>query len=662
MSKTILLDPHQAVIKFPYSAALVAAVKDLPGRRYDPATKTWTVPVRAIERVRRFANQHGFEIVEAGTIPIGKKALPDKLGGSVTILGLKWSIEMGHNKAALAEIRAIPGREWHADEKRWLVPIPGHIDDINAFAKKYQMVLDPEDIERARGIEESALALADASRAVDAEIELPELPEGLAPYGFQRAGVAYAARARRMIIGDEMGLGKTIQAILAVLHDGQKGPVVCVVPNLVKINWKREWLTWAPHLQVQVMFGNKPGQISRMFPPDVVVINYDILGTGDLETGRVTGNLMDLVALEPRYLIVDESHLCKSEKAQRTTAVRVLAKHILKRHKHDAMVLELSGTFILNNADELPMQLDIIGRLHEFGGINRYRARYVKRSDNLVELNTRLRQICYLRRLKKDVLHDLPDKMRDLMVVETDPEAMKEYQKAEDDIVDFLAAKAEQLAIASGATSDEARRAYWEKAMRISGAEHLAQVNVLKRLAAKAKYKSVCKWIDEFLAQSTDRKIVVFAHSRDMVGQLADKYGGLKIQGGQNIETERQDAIDAFQNDPNSRVIVCSLMAGGVGITLTAASDVLFVEFGWNPGTHDQAEDRCHRIGQKDSVNAWYLLAQETIEPTILDLIETKRMVVDAATDGTEPEENVSVLGDLLVSLTQKGMGRRKAA
>ena len=116
---------------------------------------------------------------------------------------------------------------------------------------------------------------------------------------------------------------------------------------------------------------------------------------------------------------------------------------------------------------------------------------------------------------------------------------------------------------------------------------------------------------------------------------------------------DRQKAVDAFQNDPKARVIVLNLQAGGVGLTLTAGSDVCFVQQGWTPGEHDQAEDRCHRIGQKNSVQAWYLIGVNTIDEDIYDLIDAKRAVVDAVTEGDEVQQ-ASVVGDLMKRLYAK--------
>jgi SWI/SNF-related matrix-associated actin-dependent regulator 1 of chromatin subfamily A len=175
---------------------------------------------------------------------------------------------------------------------------------------------------------------------------------------------------------------------------------------------------------------------------------------------------------------------------------------------------------------------------------------------------------------------------------------------------------------------------------------------ILKRLAGEGKIDAAMEWIDTFL-DSTSRKLVVFAHHKAVVNALADKYGGMRVAGADSMKA-RQEVIDKFQSDDDARVIVLNMKAGGVGITLTAASDVLFVEQGWTPAEHDQATDRCHRIGQDASVvSSWYLLADGTIDDALFELIEAKRIVVDAVTDG-EDDLAVSVMNGLIDKLVKR--------
>jgi SWI/SNF-related matrix-associated actin-dependent regulator 1 of chromatin subfamily A len=233
---------------------------------------------------------------------------------------------------------------------------------------------------------------------------------------------------------------------------------------------------------------------------------------------------------------------------------------------------------------------------------------------------------------------------------------MREYRKAEKDIVSFLADRARKVAMESGSTTEAAQQAAWEAILRAEAAEHLVAISALKRLAARAKIGAVRQWVQDFT--DTGSKLVVFAHHRELVDLVATEFtNDCSITGTTTLDN-RQQAVDRFQNDPDTQVIACSLKAAGVGLTLTAASDVLFIEQGWTPADMDQAADRCHRIGQTDSVTAWTMITSDTIDEDIANLIAAKRVIVDAVTDGTsdDEDESKSILGDLLVKLTERGL------
>ena len=183
-------------------------------------------------------------------------------------------------------------------------------------------------------------------------------------------------------------------------------------------------------------------------------------------------------------------------------------------------------------------------------------------------------------------------------------------------------------------------------------ARRLVEIEALKMTAARGKLGAVVRWAEDFL--ESGEKLVLFGWHREIVDALAERFGAPKITGDATAE-DRQAAVDGFQGDPDTRLLVANVRAGGVGLTLTAASNVAFCELGWTPAEHDQAEDRCHRLGQKDSVNAWYLLAEDTIESRIYALIEKKRRVVGAATEGTAGAAGGDVLSELAETLREKG-------
>lgn len=435
-----------------------------------------------------------------------------------------------------------------------------------------------------------------------------------------------------VFIADEMGLGKSIQA-LAIIGATRQTPAVIVCPTSLRVNWSREVSKWLQGYSVEILYGTRPKPASA----DIQIIGYDVLHAWS-ET------------LQARTVVLDEAHYTKNMTTRRAQATLRLADRC---RESGGDVIALTGTPILNTATELVAQLRIIGRLDEFGGAARFKRDFAD-PLTLPALNRRLRATCYVRRLKVDVLTELPPKRWATVVVEGESSAMREYRTAEEDIVRYVAERARTLAEASGATDEQVRREAWQAALRAEAAQHLVQITALKRLAVKAKMPSAREWIGDFL--TTGKKLVAFGWHRDIVGSIAEEFaGGCRVQG-QMSDEEKQDCVDRFQTDEAQKVIACSIRAAGVGLTLTSASDVLFLEQGWTPADMDQASDRCHRIGQQDSVTAWNMVCADTIDEDISELIDAKRVIVNAATDGTrtQTEETTAVLGDLLIRLAER--------
>jgi SWI/SNF-related matrix-associated actin-dependent regulator 1 of chromatin subfamily A len=201
-------------------------------------------------------------------------------------------------------------------------------------------------------------------------------------------------------------------------------------------------------------------------------------------------------------------------------------------------------------------------------------------------------------------------------------------------------------------------------------AEILQKIELCKQVAALGKLEQMKEWIDSFL--ESDEKLVLFCNHKMVINELAEAFPKIhmKIVGGQDAlasdkdkskfdlddrATIRDAAVARFQKDPKCTLGLCSIGAGGVGHTLTAANNVGLFELPWGPADCDQAEDRCHRIGQKDNVTCWYFVAEDTIEERILELIESKRMVLNAVHDGNPLHgmNDGSVMIDLIKILTR---------
>ncbi len=561
--KTVTVQTDQILIRFPYDPGLVEAVKEIPGRKWDPASKVWTIPLTtaALAKLKEFVIDYGF-------------------GGDVE------------------KVADLAGK-------------------MEIFAQ--------ESIE--------------ASKAASAEIEIEGLGGTLRP--FQKAGVKYAVEKKRVLIGDQPGLGKTMESLATIQALGAY-PALVICPATLKWNWYNHTRNWLPGKTIQVLGTETVGRADA----NLTIINYD-----QLKRYRDY-----LVQREFKAVIADESHWLKSAKAQRTQFVEEIVNGCLygrtekgrldRRTKEQLrkpvdVRLLLSGTPLLNRPDELVSQLQILDRLREFGGWYGFMRDYAGLSQtgwgmdtsgasNLKVLNDRLRASCYIRRLKSEVLKELPPKQRTVVSVEITNRA--EYDRAEWNLIQWLKETHGQR------KADAAERA-----------EQLVRIGVLKQLAARGKMAAIKEWVADFL--DTEQKLVLFAWHQEIVRDLAQTFGCDSIYGDGTSASVRQAKADRFQTDPEDKLIALNIETGGLGLDLYAASNVIFCELGWNPGKMDQASDRCHRIGQKDNVMEWWFIGRKTIDEDIQQLIERKRSVVDAATDGVEQTEEVSVLNELVARL-----------
>jgi SWI/SNF-related matrix-associated actin-dependent regulator of chromatin subfamily A-like protein 1 len=513
----------------------------------------------------------------------------------------------------LFNIRSLPGRKWHTKEKCWTAPFfPKTINSL----KKWGFIFDEK--------LQTFLLKSEIHTNKIVDIGIKGLQGKL--YPFQRVGVAFIESNKgRVLLADEMGLGKTIQALAWLQLHPDLRPAIIVVPASLKLNWAKETSIWMSNPNIEILSGTRPWKIAG----DIVIINYDILRDW----------IYPLQKIKAQVLITDECHLYKSNSAQRTKAVKRIAKGI----NH---VIALSGTPIVNRPIEVFNALKIIdpnlfpdywyfvkhfcnakhnGFGWDFSG-----------ASHTDELHNLLTSTVMIRRLKKDVLPELPSKAFSFVPIQL--HNPKEYEAAERDFIGYITETKGKVV-----------------ADRMSNAEVLSQIEVLKQLAVKEKLPEAIEWIENFL--ESGEKLVVFANHRFVIDTLMEKFSHIdktrklidrvvKIDGSVSL-TERQKAVSTFQTNPDCRLFIGNIKAAGVGITLTASSNVAFLELPWTPGDLTQAEDRCHRIGQKDSVNIHYLLAVDTIEEKIAKLLDNKRKVLDAVLDGKETEQE-SLLSELL--------------
>ncbi len=536
----------------------------------------------------------------------------------------RFKLEVNWDPDTVGAFVELPAAEAHG---RTLPIDPYLLEPLEHFIRLHSIDVAAnarEALARLRLEHDAAIGAVRRSRASDADALECESRLGGELRPFQRAGVRYALESRRLFIADEQGLGKTIEA-LALLEEDDAFPAVVICPASLKLNWQREIGHWLPHRSLHVVVGT-----GKTIPKaEITILNYEI----------VHAHRERLAISRPKALILDESHYVKNPAAKRTRAVRRLAESL----PEGAFKIALTGTPVMNHPDELIAQLRILGRLEEFGSGARFKRRF-QGAGAEERIHWHLRRTCFVRRLKKDVLPQLPEKRQ--VVVPVALENEREYRLAERDVVAWLQEQPLELSELEAKVQATLR------------AERLAQLNTLRRLAGRGKLGPALAWIDDFL--QSEEPLVVFASHREIQEMVVQRFPNALHVVGADKAIERDAAVHAFQDPDGPQLIVCSTRVAGQGITLTRASNVAFLDLEWSPAMHDQAEDRLHRIGQRDAVTAWYLLAAETIDEAMAEVLARKRGIVGAVTDGRR-DESEAVVQSVVKALRGKPLRRLRA-
>lgn len=451
-----------------------------------------------------------------------------------------------------------------------------------------------------------------------------ELAQGLFPH--QVEGLAFLLGRRRAILADDMGLGKTRQSVLAMTHAEPTGPWLVVCPASVKHNWQREIHMVLPDAQVHIV---GPGSPPEPGYTGWVLINYDLLKR------HVTG----LLTHGWRGLVFDEAHYLKNHTSQRSK----LALRLVTDTGGDPVVHALTGTPLTNRPRDLFPLLKLVdhtlGRSF-FAFSKRYCA--AERNDyghwvsvgasNLDELAVQLHGIM-LRRRKQEVL-DLPPKVRSWIDVDIP-------QKAKDRLNDAVRAF----------LGDEMSGPERDMRGRRRG---IGQLSSARRMLAAVKGKITQEYVQGIVDQG--EKVLVFSAFSNPITRMMRHFGDAAVAiTGETPIHDRQLQVERFQQDDSVRVYVGQLHAGGTGVNLTAASQVVFNDLDWVPSNHWQAEDRAYRIGQTGTVNVTYMVAGGTVEEFVRTVLDSKARIVDEIVEGHSLGDDVSsdVMAELRRMLRQ---------
>ncbi|XP_010978001.3 SWI/SNF-related matrix-associated actin-dependent regulator of chromatin subfamily A-like protein 1 isoform X1 [Camelus dromedarius] len=615
-------DGDRFQVKIGYNVELIAVFKSLSSRRYDPATKTWNFSMTDYDALMRAAQHLPAVTLQPLEGAEGRREPPSTGSGSVAqaclpaapsltfvkgqcvlISRARFEADIGYSEGLIVLFQQMDSRNYDVKTRKWNFLLEEHSKLIERARCLPQVQLDPlpktltlafaSQLEKTSLCPVANIPEADLS-GVDSKLVSSLLP-------FQRTGVNFAiAKRGRLLLADDMGLGKTIQAICIAAYYQKEWPLLVVVPSSVRFTWEQAFRRWLPSL--------RPDRIN------VVVTGKDCLTAGlvNIVSFDLLSKLERQLKTPFKVVIIDESHFLKNIKTARCRAAMPLLK-VAKR------VILLSGTPAMSRPAELYTQIlavkpTFFPQFHAFGlrycGAKRMPWGWdYSGSSNLGELKLLLEEAVMLRRLKCDVLSQLPAKQRKMVVVA--PGQISAGTRA------ALDAMAKEMT-----TKDKTKQQQKE-----------ALILFFNR-TAEAKIPSVIEYILDLL-ESGREKFLVFAHHKVVLDAITKQLEKKCVQhiriDGSTPSADREDLCQQFQQSQGHAVAVLSITAANMGLTFSSAELVVFAELFWNPGVLIQAEDRVHRIGQLNSVGIHYLVARGTADDYLWPLIQEKIKVLGEA-------------------------------
>ena len=444
-----------------------------------------------------------------------------------------------------------------------------------------------------------------------------KIPDGLSLYPFQEHGVKWLCGRKRVLLSDAPGLGKSVQ-IAAVINTLKVKPILIVCPATLKLNWQIELEKWLVNKHtIQVVSGK-----TKLEGADITIINYDLLSRFDLSQHW-------------SMVVCDEAHYLKNPSTKRY-------KSLFNRLDTDRLYL-LTGTPIVNRPIELWSLLKQLDNswsnykwyTERYCGATLKRVSYdrvirdVSGASNLDELHRKIQPLS-LRRLRSEVLKDLPDKTRQIITLPAN--GASAVILSEQDITKRKLSHIDKLEDRVKKATTEAEFYAAVSSLETYITSQFSDLASARQDIGIAKVKPAIEHIKSII-ESGD-KVVVFAHHRSVINMLASELPGALVITGSTPNRYRQEIVEEFQSDPNAKVFIGNIRAAGVGITLTAAHHVVFVELDYTPGNMEQAEDRVVRIGQKNSVLIQWLVFDGSLDARIAKILSWKQSIINRAIEG----------------------------
>jgi SWI/SNF-related matrix-associated actin-dependent regulator of chromatin subfamily A-like protein 1 len=465
----------------------------------------------------------------------------------------------------------------------------------------------------------------DAQKYVEEVCSKLSFPKGLSLYPFQKVGVAFSEITEgRNLNGDMMGNGKSIQILAYLNLHSEFNPVLIVCPGGLRGNWEKEIRKWLPERTIQIIITSK----DNLDKSDIYIISYDLMYKFQAA----------LVDKKPSILIADECHRLANIKARLTRSTLEVAKHVDR-------FIGLSGTPVRNRTiefynvlnhlrpDLFPNRSAYIRRYcggdlktipvekDAFGNVIKTRTFWqFEGPTNQKELTDILRNVM-IRRLKREVLPDLPPKTRKVLPLKMPPKLRKMYTDVEAEVRQAVQAFKQYQKNPSMRYNPD----YYSEVSRLRMAA-IVKLNTLRQIVGRAKAEQIKDLLEDFF--SAQEKVLIFGHHIDVLDTIAKDLPEYVRVDGKTPKKKVTEYVERFQEDPSCLAFLGSLKAAGEGLTLTAASNIVIVERAWTPADEEQGESRAERIGLKNPLTVYYPYIEGTVDERMNALIETKRVEI----------------------------------
>lgn len=541
--------------------------------------------------------------------------------------------KFSYDKDMVRDVKNLIAVNWNNVLKEWVVPIlDGREEEICDFIFKWGFVEKDTTLKKA----EQIIKYKPIDYAfIDGKLSMLDLP--MKPRDYQLQTIAYGLDKRKFINALDMGLGKTYVSILCV-EITKSFPCLVITPASVKVQFAEVWGKMFKNRTVSYIETKETKNRKNNWDADVVVINYDILGRL-VDNGRVLANgkpskslelrFPELVDKKWKYVIIDEAHKVNNSKAARSKAVRKITKSV------DYIQL-LTGTPVNKKPKNIINLIKILGRFDEiFKSYNTFVYNYCNAhyefgrlntdgASNIIELNQKLRDSCYIRFEKRDVLDSLPKITR--TIIDTPLSNKAKYNKLE--------------LSTSGLNYD--------------GAEGLALMEKQRQMSIELKMKFIEQYLKDWI--DSGEKLVIFGEHRDPLIKLHNKFGGGLIIGGVSSANKKK-AVDDFNKDGEQFIFV-NIASGGTGVDglQNNCSNVLFIELPYNPDDFEQAISRVDRSGASSAINVTMLLNMEGVDGYIWNNILSPKIVVSNGVNRGIEEDNTQDVKRISAKNIQKGL------